>query len=156
MTRSLSTAARRSAYAPQTSEAWLLLLTITHESLVAPLRFVNDKVTITSNSQSFMGFPFAVELPQESNDAPGEARITIDNVDRSIVTAVRAMATPPEVTIQIIMASQPNTIEVEYGAMTLRDVKWDVASVSGTLRHEDISTEPVTVQMTPQRFPAMF
>jgi Domain of unknown function (DUF1833) len=154
--RTLSANALRSAFAQQTDEVWLVLLTIHHPGLADDIRLVNDNSGLTSNGEVFVPFAFKLELPAEDPDNPGEARLTVDNIDRTIVTAMRSLSTPPEVTIQVILASDPDMIEAEFAGMVLRDVKWDAQSVSGVLRYEDITTEPVAVQMTPQRFPGLF
>lgn len=154
--RTLSSTALGSAFAPQTDEVWLVLLTITHPSLAAPLRFVNDYQSLVSRSNVFLAFPFEVEFPEQDADSPGEARLTIDNIDRSIVNTIRSISSPPEVMMEVVLASQPDTVEAVFSGLILRNVTYDAVKVSGVLRFEDIMTEPVSVQMTPARFPGMF
>jgi hypothetical protein len=154
--RTLSPTALQSAFAQETGEVWLVLLTLAHESLTTPLRFVNDMQGITSRGDVFQPFPFEVEFPGEDPDQPTDARLVIDNIDRSIVKTLRAISAPPEITLEVVLASQPDTVEAEFTGLILRNVSYDVSKVSGTLRFEDIMTEPVSLQMTPQRFPALF
>jgi hypothetical protein len=154
--RTLSNTALQSAFAQQTAEVWLILLKMSHPSLPDDVRIVNNYTSVTSGGDLYIALPFVCEFPTEDPDSPGEARIYIDNIDRTIVNAIREMDTPPSITLQVVLASQPNTVEASFAGMTLRDCKWDVQAVSGVLRFEDISTEPVSVQMTPQRFPGMF
>ncbi|CAB5220427.1 Domain of unknown function DUF1833 [uncultured Caudovirales phage] len=154
--RSLSSRALSSAFAAQTDEVWLVLLTITHATLSTPLRFVNDYQSLTSRGNVYLAFPFEVEFPEQDPDSAGEARLTIDNIDRQIVNTIRAISSPPEVKLEIILASQPDTVEAEFSGLVLRNVAYDALKVSGTLRFEDIMTEPVSLQMTPARFPGMF
>lgn len=154
--RTLSPAALESAFSQETDEVWLVLLTITHPSLAAPIRFVNDFQSLVSRGNVFLAFPFEVEFPEQDADSPGEARLTIDNIDRSIVNTIRAISSPPDITMEVVLASQPDTVEAVFSGLTLRNVNYDALKVSGVLRFEDIMTEPVSVQMTPARFPAMF
>lgn len=156
MSRSLSPVALESAFAQETGEVWLVLCTITHPSLATPLRFVNDMQSLTSRGNLYIAFPFEVEFPEEDADSAGEARIVLDNIDQSIVRAIRAMSGPPEITLEVILASDPDTVEAEFPGMVLRDARYDAARVTGTLRFEDITSEPISIEMTPQRFPGLF
>lgn len=154
--RTLSTEALRSAHAENTDEVWLVLLTITHADLDEPLRFVNNMESVTSRGRVYVAFPFEIVLPTEDPEEIGEAQLTIDNIDRRIVTTVRDLSSPPRVTLEIVLASSPGTVEASFSGLVLRDVDYDATRVTGTLRYEDIMTEPVSVEMTPSRFPAMF
>lgn len=154
--RTISARAIESAFAQETDEVWLTLLTIEHKSLPEPLRFVNNWESITSRGELYIAFPFEIELPEQDPESSGEARIRFDNIDRQIVQTVRSISDPPEITLEIILASQPSTIEASFSGLTLRNVEYDVNTVSGILRFEEIMAEPVSVQMTPQRFPGLF
>jgi hypothetical protein len=156
MSRTLSPAARRSANAAETDEVWLVLLTFTHASLEEPLRFVNNYASVESRGDLFIAFPFEIELPGEDAEGLTDARIRIDNIDRQIVRAVREMAEPPDVTIEIVLASQPDTVEAAFDGLVMRDVGYDAVMVTGVLRFEQIMQEPVTLQMTPSRLPGLF
>jgi hypothetical protein len=154
--RTLSATALASAHASDTSEVWLTLLTLTHSSLDVPLRFVNNNVSVTSRGNLFLAFPFEVEFPGEDEESPGEARLTIDNIDRSIVNTIRTIFGPPTVKFEVVLASSLNTVEASFDGLSLRNVTFDATKVTGVLRYEDIVTEPISLNMTPQRFPGMF
>lgn len=154
--RALSPLALESAFAAQTEEVWLILLTIQHATLANPLRFVNDYQSLVSRGNVFLAFPFEVEFPEQDPDSPGEARLTIDNVDRQIVNTIRAISSPPDITLEVVLASQPDTVEAEFSGLILRNVTYDALKVSGVMRFEDIMTEPVSLQMTPSRFAGLF
>ena len=55
-----------------------------------------------------------------------------------------------------MLASSPNTVEVGYYGMTMRAATFDSLYVSSELTFEQIFTEPVSLAMTPERFPGMF
>lgn len=154
--RNLSPVAVASMMAQETGEVWLVLLTIEHGALSEPIRVVNNLEDIASNGNNFIGCPFEIELPGQDTQRASAARLRIDNVDREIVNSVRAITTPAEVTIQIILASQPDTIEVQYDGLVLRNVQWDGAFVTGDLVAEDIFSEPICTMMTPSAFPGLF
>lgn len=154
--RNLSSAALESLFSESTDEVWLVLITFDHPDLAQPLRFVNNTESVTSNGNLFIAFPFEIELPLSDKEDVGEVRLRIDNIDRQIVTTLRELESPPTATIQVILASQPDTIEIEFEGLTLRNAEFTALEVQASLRFEDITVEPVSLEMTPGRFPAMF
>lgn len=156
MARNFSGAATASINAQETDEVWLTLLTIDSPELEQPLRFVNNNASVTSRGNLFLAFPFEVDFPGQDEQNPGEARLVIDNIDRQIVNFVRSISTPPQVTMEVVLGSSLDTVEASFSNMTLRNVSYNVSSVTGILRFEDIVIEPVTFAMTPERFPGMF
>jgi hypothetical protein len=154
--RTLSAAAIASLTAENTDEIWLVLLEITHPSMVTPIRVVNDNQDCTSNGVLYQGLPFDLDLPGDSAEAPGFASIAIPNVDRAIVAAGRELSGPASCTITVVLASQPNVIEIQYPGLTMRELKWDASTVRGRLIFESIVTEPCTLTITPERFPGLF
>ena len=156
MARTFSTAATTSINAQATEEVWLTLLTITSSEVAFPLRFVANNQSVVSRGNTFIAFPFDLDFPGQDEENPGEARLMIDNIDRSIVAFVRSISIPPKVTIEVVLASSPDTVEAYFSNMTLRNVSYDAKTVSGLLKFEDIVIEPVTYAMTPERFPGQF
>ena len=156
MARSLSAAAVASMNAQQTGEVWLVLLTITHADLPSTLRFVNNNEDVISGGQTFTAFPFEIILPNQDPDTPPRASLRIDNVDRQIVTALRTLTSAPTIQFDIVLASQPSTVEATFPGMKLMGATYTAATVSGEIGPEPLFTEPVTIQMTPSRFPGMF
>lgn len=156
MPRVFSTAATASINSQATDEVWLTLLTIDSDELDAPLRFVNNNESLTSRGNVYLAFPFDIEFPGQDEENPGEARLAIDNIDGSIVNFIRTIVAPPVVTIEVVLASTPDTVEAAFANMTLRNVSYDAKTVSGLLKFEDIVIEPVTYAMTPERFPGQF
>lgn len=158
--RNLSTAALESAMAENTDEVWLVLLTIKHPNILdngGELYFVNNMEDIvTAGPKTFIAFPFQIDLPGEDQDQPTVGRLRIDNVDRQIVSTLRALSTPPTVDIEVVLASQPDTVEVGFYDMTMRNATFDPLYVEGTLTFESIYVEPITLEMTPARFPGLF
>jgi hypothetical protein len=153
----VSTAFKTSAFAADTADVWLVLLTISHASISPSVRVVNNTEAITSNGNEFIAFPFDLALPDSREDAPPRARLTIDNVSREIAQAIRSITSPPTVTIEIIRASAPDTIEASFPDFKLRNVTWDVGKVSGDLTVEDFTSEPYPAGIfSPASFPGLF
>ncbi len=157
MSRDITITAKQAIYSQQTSEVFLVLLTIDHADLGAPIRVVNNTVDIVSNGNTFIGFPFFIDMPQERDDQLARVTLTIDNVDRQIVTAVRSLTSAPSVVMEIVLASDPDTIEAGPFSFTMRDVRYDSLVVEGELSFEDVLNEPYPGDsFTPATHPGLF
>ncbi len=76
------------------------------------------------------------------SDATAPARLTIDNVDRAIITSLRNIGTTPAgLLIEIVTSNTPDTVEFSSGNLTLRNVEGDAVSVTGELGCEEILAE---------------
>jgi len=159
MSRSLSAIAKAAANARETDEVYLVLLEINHSSLPAPIRLVNDQQDLIHLSNTYQRMAFELSLPDDRDEGLPRCRITVDNVSQDIVAAVRNMPAtePATVTIKVVLASQPDTIELEESGFTFRDVRWNIARVEGTLYLEDVLREPYpSGTMTPTFYPGLF
>lgn len=145
-----------SSNAQDTDEVWLMLFTLDHADLADPIRVVSNNEDIVSNGHTFIALGFELTLPGQDPDSPSSATVSLDNVDPVIVNTLRTISSPPTATIQVILASQPDVIEIEFTGLKLRNAQWDASKVSGDLVYEDVLTEPVATTMTPQRFPGLF
>lgn len=154
--QALSAAAVASLTSENTSEVWIVLLTIDHPSLAAPIRVANDNVDCQSNGFNYIGLPFSIELPGEDAEEPGIATLEIPNVDRDIVAAGRSIVGPATCSIQVVLGSSPDYVEVSFYGLSLREMDWDTSIVRGRMRFETIVTEPCTYTITPERFPGLF
>ena len=147
----------RSAFGPETDEVWLILLTLSHPDLTDDIRVVHNPETITSRGQDYIGFAFELTLPSDTEDRAPVAELRIDNVSREIAEAVRSISSAPTVTIEIIRAADPDSVEISLTGFTLRNVRWDALAVSGSLALDDISIEPYPAgSFTPASFPGLF
>lgn len=154
--RTLSTTALNSMADAETEEVWLVLMTIDHEDLESALRVVNNIEEIVSNGETYVALPFEIDMPGDGAQGPTEARVKVDNVDRQIVEAIRTIQTPPTITLQVILASEPDDPEMTIEHLTLRDANYDLSAVTGALRFDDLTMEPISEKITPDRFPGLF
>jgi hypothetical protein len=157
MVYSISATAKKAVFDQQTEEVFLILLEIDHDNLATPLRVVNNYENITSNGDLYYGFPFSVSLPSEMEDELPAVKLTIDNVDRQIVEAVRSITSPATVSLSLILASSPNNIERGPYVLKMRNVQYDAMSVSADLMVDDIYNEPYPgITYSPTNFPGLF
>lgn len=157
MARNLSVEARRALFAQETKTVFLLLLTITHPSFTPPIRVVNNTKSIVSNGETYAAFPFEIVLPDERDDSLPQMTLRIDNVDRAIVKALRSIATPASLQLDVVLSQTPDLIEASFMGFTLSNANYDSVAVEGVLSLEDVLNQPYpgdafTPSLTPRLF----
>lgn len=157
MSRTVSSSMRGAIYSQETSEAFIVLLTIDHLSLDIPIRVSGDAVNTISRGETFVAFPFEITLPDDVDNSSPKARLVIDNVDRQIVKTLREISSAADVLIEIIRASEPDTVEARFTNFKLTNVSYDALKVEGDLTIEDFTSEPFPAAIfSPSLFPGIF
>lgn len=164
MSRPLSLAARRAAFAQETDSDFILLCTISHPDLEEPIRVANDIVPedadrnriITSRGGDFVCYPYEVDLPADDGESVSRVTIVIDNVDRDVVKSLRTIQGPCDVALEVVLSANPDLVEAGPFDMTLVSVDYDAVTVSGELAFEDILTTAFPGDAyTPDAYPGL-
>lgn len=167
MSRTLSLTTRRAMNAQETGEIVIFLMTVTHPDLDGPIRLSSDPTTRLSDSpltygtasrgQSFLFVPFGLILPDEKEAATPQAKVMLDNVDREMVNILRSTSTPAQVKIELVLASEPDVVEVEEPMFDLVSADYDAQTVTLTLVMNGLATEPFpSGSFNPSSFPGLF
>lgn len=167
MSRNVSNALRAATNAQQTDTAFITLLTITNQNLATPIRVCDDPNQmlpvagvrgVVSRGDEYIFLPFAFSLPAEDDTGIGRASLTIDNISREIVQAVRlAIGTKISLKIEIVLSSDLNTPEVVMNDFILEGIKYDAFTVTGDVTVEYYDLEPFPARrFTPSDFPGIF
>lgn len=158
MARQLSQPAFRAIFGQETSEAFLVLLTLSHPSLSQPIRVTSDGVHTTSRGLTFYRYPFEITLADDTDGSIRDVTLSIDAVDLSIIEAVRRISGPElMVTMEVVLASSPDLVEVGPVEFTMRSVQYDASKVEGTLVFEDVLNEAYPGESYgPGNYPALF
>lgn len=162
MARTLSTKFVEAVNAAETDEAFIALVTISHDDLDTPIKVTSDSVKTEQSSSAggdtFEPFPFELDLPDDTDDMSGAlARLRIDAVDRRVVEAVRKIGGVPSVDVEIVLASDPDTVELSWPTFSLSNVRYDAMKIEGDLVLEVLDQEPFpTDSFNPQLFPGAF
>lgn len=158
MARSTSTTLRSAANAEETSEAFLILFDFYHADMTPDtLRFVNNYTDVVSNGETYTAYPFSLTIPSDLEDSLPRIQLTIDNVSRLIMDEIRLLTSAPDISIYVILASDPDTIEAGPFETKLRNVSYDANAITGDLQSQDILNEPYPgVFYTPANFPGLF
>lgn len=164
--RPLSNAAKMAMYAQQTSEVFIILITIEHPNFTDPIRVASDSFEVLpdagvrgvlSRGMEFVYVPFTLELPQEDDTGVSRATLSIDNISREIVAYVRQASSSLNVTIEIVLSSNVDLVEITAPDFKLDNVSYDAFTVTGDLTMEYFELEPFPARrFTPSDFPGLF
>jgi len=135
--RQVSTRALQAMLAQQTAEVFIPCLKVEHPSFASPIRVAYNTETVTRTDGSYLPFAFQVNLPDQREDQVPQVTVTFDNTDLSINSAIRDLTGMPSVTLDVVLASQPNTIEAGPFAFSLSDVTATTETITGTLAYEE-------------------
>ena len=152
MTGLQTPAAIEGAYSEKTGATFLALLTLRHPQFSASHRFVNDRVNIVSQGDTYLALPFQVIRPAE-NDRDPEARIRVANVDSRLGSESLRIFGPVEVDMQVVLASSPGLIERAWTDFEMIRVTFNAQFLEGTLTQRQYSQRPWPPRrMTPSGF----
>ena len=157
MPRELSQAALRGILAQTTGELYLFLLRLKSENM-STMRFVRNDENVSSRGDTYMAYPFDIQLPGDSDDEIMNPKLVIDNVDRSIIEEVRQIQTPITVEIEVVLYDTPDTVEVGPYNFKLRAVTYDAQRIEGELRYEAdfLDQRFPKLRFSPANSPGMF
>lgn len=159
---------RDAAYAQETDEVFVVLVTLSSDELTESIRISSDPTQLipalgqdiygtVSNGQNFIFLPFDIWLPRDDKSGTVSAKMSIENVDMRIIETARSVTKPVNVRMQCVLASSPNMIEIEFDNFQLSNIKYDVMTVEGDLTLNYWGLEPFpSHRFTPSNFPGLF
>lgn len=157
MPRNLSAEALAAVMRQHSEEAFLLLAEFSHiptnETFYAALNTEN----VVHDGNVYVATHFEVILPEISNRSPQGTSVVLDNVDLRLVGLLRSITQPLSVTLRVVLASQPDVIEMEFTDLVLREANWDVSKITGRLASEDPLNQAFPAhQYDPRSFQGLF
>lgn len=144
MSRTLSSTAISSTQSTESGEVWLILMIIDHASLTTPLYLVNNTEDVIvpaylgDPEQTYTAYPFDVTFGQDTGETLPAVLLAFDNVDQLLIDTIRTISDSPDITIKLVLASQPEIVEIEISDLKLREIKYDAYTINGTLYADDI------------------
>lgn len=156
MSELTSAAAISQALAQHADDPFIVLLTLDHGSLDAPIYIAHNRENVVSRGNTYLAYPLQISLPTDNDNAP-QAKITVANISREIGRALERCVYPPTCTIELVLSSTPDTVERSWNDFSFTEASWDAFRVTGTLEVLGYWDEPwPCVFMTPGDFPGMF
>jgi len=157
MANQLSPALIAQLYAQESTDPFLLLATLFHPTFSSPIRLVNNNEDIVSNGQTFTAFPMYIRLPVDDGETAREVAIEFDNVSLELIDELRAVTTPIEVELQLILASNPDFIQLSFTDLKLRNVSYNKQRISAKLYMDSfLNVELTSEKYGPAQYPGLF
>ena len=170
---SLSQSAIRAMFASETSEALILLITITDPTdLANPIRLADSYTNriaslttdseviygVTSNNKDYIFLPLELNLPGEQEAGAGQCSLTLNYVTSEAIQLIREKLTSPvSVQIDLVLASTPNQIECSFSGFKITNVSYSAEQITLDLNMVSLSREPFpSFTFTPANFPGLF
>lgn len=156
--REVSPAALQAALARETTQVFVPCLKINHAAFAAPIRVCYDSAPLERADGTYQPYPFNIQLPDQLQDQLPQAKVTIDNVDLEVCNAIRTLTGLPSVTMDVVLASQPDTIECGPFEFSLQHAQADAQSIQCQLGFEDdiFSQQVPAQQYLPVTSPGLF
>lgn len=146
--------------AQETDEAFIILVTIEHPDLPEPIYLNNSGANLVSRGHTFLALPFQPTLVEDSDDRPPQAKLIMDNLDRTLVVALREAAAggdAPVVALEVVKASDPDLVEAAFTDFEIREITYNTLTIEATLTLESLFQEPACgYSFTPTHFPGLF
>jgi hypothetical protein len=156
--RSVSTSFWQAITQERTAAVFLMLLTIDHPELAEPIRLVYNTEDVTSRGVVYHRYNFRIDLQDEKDDgAISEAKLTVEAIDQTIIQAIRTISTAPSVMFELVLASDPDTVEVGPFSYDVKSVNYNVQYVTMNLEFRDVMNDEFPgLSFTPENTPGLF
>ena len=123
-----------------TSEVLLTLVTISHAAMNT-IRRVDNTTDVMSRSNLWLARPTSVALPKEANRGATTGRIILDDTDLSVSSELRKTSTPPAVLLEIVLASDIDTVQRSYRSLEVKSMSASEGEVALGIGLADFRTE---------------
>lgn len=156
--RTISATAMQAVLAQQTSEVFVPCLNINHPSFTSPILLAMNTESMVRTAGTYQPYAFQINLPDQREDQLPQVKLTVDNTDLQVNNAIRTLTGQPTVTMDVVLASSPNTIEIGPFNYNLTSATADANTIQGVLGFEDdIFAQQVPAQLyTPTSSPGLF
>jgi hypothetical protein len=151
----------------ETDEVVIALVTITHAGSGDVGRVSSDNTVrlsddpllygTVSRGQTFYFVPFELTVPDSQDEAPPQARLVLREVTPALIALIRASQTPAEILIELVLASEPDTLELAFPVLEVSHATYDAGQLTLQLQAPRLTQEGYPLgSFTPSSFPALF
>lgn len=169
MSRVLSSDALRFMFSEESEVYPILLVTLSGSDLSSNILISSDPTQrlqetaenivygTISNSLNYYFLPFQLKLPDEDDEGSQAMSITIDNVGRDLVPAIRSSSSQIAVSVDIVMSCSVDIVEASFPDFIISSVDYDELTISGNMIVDLFDNEPFPAgSFTPSNFLALF
>lgn len=166
---SLSASFLQAAYSQETGRTIIGLLTLTHPDLSDTVRISTDptqRISATasdviygtvSRGDNYVFLPVTIKLPDDTEEGLGDMTIELDNINRAYIEAIRSVTSPPpELTVELVLDNALDTVEAQWPAFQMLEIKYNEMTITCTLKLETLEIEPFPAgSFNPSQFPGL-
>jgi hypothetical protein len=144
-------------YGQESDDPFLMLVTLSHPNFVSTQYLVNNTANIVSNLITYTAFPMKITLPVDDGETIRQVKIDFDNVGRDLIYEIRSITTPISAKIDMILASNPDQVQVTLDGLSIRNISYDKSKISAALVLDDfLNTSMTSEQYSPSAYPGIF
>lgn len=156
MSNSLSNNLLEQIYGQYSDVPLLMLVTISHSSFDT-LYLVDNIEDQISRGNTFRAFPMRVRPPADDGETVREVAIDFDNVSLELIQELRSVTTPMDVTVEVVLANDPDFVQIEYRDLKMKAVSYDAQKISAKLYLDDFLSVGLTSEVySPSNYPGLF
>ena len=143
--RNYSTHAKQQQRLLSPTDQWVVLLEVSHAALAQPVRMVVDSQEIVSNGNTYLPVAAQIEFPEDQDTQYPKARISIDNVGRSLMRILEDTygLRGAKMKLLQIYRSRPDVIEQSI-TLEMKDITVTQTTVSASLSFDNVFDAPST------------
>lgn len=167
MSRTISLTFRGAIFGQETGEVPIALVTIEHADFPTPLRLCSApidrlsttplKYGLTSRGDEYLFCPMSIALPDDADERAPSAQLVIENVSRELVETIRSVSTPGTATLEMVLASSPDVVEIPYEDFEIRNAQYNADVITIEMSIAGLDEEPYPAGMFgPAGFPGLF
>lgn len=157
MANNLSNELIAQLFAQESSDPFLTLVTLTHESFTAPIRLVNNTKDIVSRGNTFAAFPMKIRLPMDDGETARDFSIQFDNVSLELIEEIRTVTTQISVKLEMILASLPDVVQMAQDELAINSVTYNSQSIVAKIVLDSfLNVEMTSERYNPSNFPGLF
>jgi Domain of unknown function (DUF1833) len=153
--------------AQETGVVSIALITITHPATPEIGRISSDptqrlgedplRYGTISRGQVYQYLPVGVIVPDSQEQSPPLSRLSIDNIDRELISLIRASNEPATMTIEVVSADELDVVQQPYPPMDVMNVQYDQFQAIFELQYKPLQAESFPMgSFTPTQFPGLF
>lgn len=141
------------------------LVTIEHQNLTQPIRVTATPLEVLgeeiygleSRGETFIFLPFDFKLPDQGDGLAPRVELQIENVSQEITAAFKQMMSPAVCKVELVLSSDPDTVEMMWDDLILRGGAGDILYITADVTADDVTRERYPADSySPSLYPGIF
>jgi len=156
MSRQLTNKLLDELYNQESSDPLLMLVAISNPAF-STLYLVNNTVDIVSRGNTYIALPLKITPSADDGESNRTAKLELDNVSLEVIDEFRTVTDTMEVTIEAVLGSDPDIVEIEIGQLIISNINYNANSIVADLLFDDfLRTKLTSEDYTPFIYPGLF